>query len=933
MAGLIVLFIIVTRLLNFYIDYLWFGEVGFRTVLWRSILFQLAVGFGAFVLFFAIVWPNVEFARRSIPEFHVGGDVIDIVRGRARRWLFWIGLAVSLLAALIAGITGSRSWLTFVNAFYGQPFGRKDPIFGHDLGFYVFTVPAWHDVQQFVFAAVLVALIFAAIIHLGLGGAFGSSMQQGQDEEQRPRPLGRQQMPRPNISFTMPPKASMHLSALLGVLFVIIGLGQFFKMWGYLQSQGALFPGAGYTDVHARIPAAWILMVAAFLIAALLFFNIWRRVKWWPWTIAGWVGIFILAQLIYPAIIQSLVVSPNQLAKESQYIGYGLAGTKSAYKLDKIRTVPQPTKKGLTAEALKRNEATIRNIRLWDPGTLLTSYRQLQELKPYYSFVDVDVDRYKLQGKIRQTMLSPRELNIAGLPSTAQTWVNQHITYTHGYGLALSAVNQVTPDGSPDFLVKDIPPAVSPTALPELRITQPRIYYGEIGTDYTLVDTKQREFDFPGKGGDVYTRYRGKGGIQVSSFVRRLALTWHFRTLKFFTSSDITAKSRIILRNNIVDRLAKAAPFLRQDSDPYMVVANGRLWWVVDCYTTTGLYPYSESQGGYNYIRNSVKAVIDAYNGTIALYVFDPADPILRTYEHSFPGIFRPMSQIPAELIKHIRYPEGYFNAQSNIWATYHVDKPETFYNKGNQWQIPNNVSLSGNAPMPAFYVVLELPGETQAEFTLILPYVPNGRPNMIAWLGARSDVPNYGKALTIQFSQGSTVYGPAQAEAAINQDPTVSAQKTLWNQAGSRVILGNLLVEPIEDSLLYVQPLYLQAESTKLPQLKQVVVFYRSATGSVGGVQGQYVSMKPTLGEALTDIFGTAAGAGTPTPSPSGGGTPTPTPSGTAAPGNVRALIQQANQQFNAAQDALKAGDFAEYGRLVKQLQATLQQLARTQQ
>jgi uncharacterized membrane protein (UPF0182 family) len=929
-AAVVVALIILVRVLGFYLDWLWFGEVGFRTVFWRTFWSQILVGAAGFAVFFIILWPNLELARRMAPEFRAaegsGGEVVEMVRVRARRSALWVGLGVSLVAALIAGYLSSRGWLTFINAIYAEPFGTKDPIFGHDIGFYIFSVPAWHTVQSFVFAALFVTLALTAAAHVALGGDFSASVQ-------APQQGTGQRLPRPRLGVQLPKRAVAHLSALLAGLFILLGVGQLFKAWGYLNQSSGLVFGVGYTDDNARIPAARILMVVAFVIAALLIFNIFRRVRWWPYTIVAWVGIFIVAQWIYPAIIQGLVVNPNELDKERTYLGHTLSNTKEAYALNSISARPLDMKLGIDAQTLKAAVVTVRNVRLWDPNTLVTSYRQLQELRPYYSFVDADVDRYMVNGVLRQTMLSARELNIAGLPAQAQTWVNQHITYTHGYGVTLSAVNQVTADGSPDFLVSDVPPQ----SAPGLEISQPRIYYGEIGTDYTLVGTTEREFDYPGAASDVFTKYKGSGGIPASPFLTKLALSWRFKTIKFFTSNAITGESRVILVNNIRNRLAKAAPFLTQERDPYMVIANGRLMWIVDCYTTTNLYPYSDSDGSLNYIRNSVKAVIDAYNGTIDLYVFDDKDPVLKTYGRAFPGLLKPLSEMPADILKHVRYPEGYFNVQARQYATYHVDNVDVLYNKGDQWQIPDNVALTGEGPMSAYYVILRLPEEQKEEFTLMLPFVPNGRKNMVSWLGARSDPPNYGKSVVILLAKGESTYGPSQVEAAINQDPQVSAQLTLWNQRGSTAIMGNLLVEPNFDSLIYIQPLYLQSEQTKLPQVKQVVVFYRSAPGVTNGPQGQFVAMKPTLREALAAIFGEAAGT---TPEPTPGPTTIPTPGPTTTPGptpttspgtlpaDVAALINQANAQFEAAQAALRAGDFAEYGRQVELLKATLAQL-----
>ena len=542
-------------------------------------------------------------------------------------------------------------------------------------------------------------------------------------------------------------------------------------------------------------------------------------------------------------------------------------------------------------------------------------------MRGYYSFLDADVDRYIVGGVYRETMLSPRELNIDGLGAKTRTWVNEHITYTHGFGVALSAVNQVNADGSPDFLVQDVPPV----SVAGLKITQPRIYYGEKGTDYTLVKTSDQEFDYPGLKGDVYKSYTGSGGIKIGSFLNRLAFSLKFRTINFFTASAINADSRVIIRNNISERLKAAAPFLSFDGDPYMVIAVGRLFWIVDCYTTTDLYPYSTPQGGLNYMRNSVKAVIDAYNGTMTFYAFDERDPILRTYEKIFPGMFKPRSKMPADLVAHVRYPETYFNTQAQVFATYHVTNPAELYNKGDQWQIPDNVALSGlGQSMAAYYVIMRIPDAAKEEFLLMLPFVPNGRSNMISWLGARSDGSNYGKAVNFVFSKSTNVYGPSQVEAAVNQDPKVSAQLTLWNQSGSTAIMGNLLVVPIANALLYVQPLYLQSTgSTKVPQMKQVIVFYRS---SVDG--RQVVAMQPTLGEALAEVFGQAP-SGTTTPSASPSGQPTPQPTSTASSSTqLTQLIQQANQQFNAAQTAQRAGDWATYGKQIKALKQTLAQL-----
>jgi uncharacterized membrane protein (UPF0182 family) len=921
-GALLVLVIILLAPLfaSYYVDWLWFREVHLGVVFWRSLGGQFVVGPAFGVAFFILFYGNIETARRLSPRFHSLGAlrVLEPVGDLARRWTRLAGLALSLVIAVLVAVSTSQSWLTFLRARHAVPFGIADPVFARDLGFYVFTLPAWRYAYVFLLATLIGSLVVTTFVHFVLGGVAAG--------EQRIR---------------VRPGMLSHVSVLLAAIFVLLGFGYMMNAWGLLVSSNGVVSGAGYADVHARLPAIRILTVVAWFIAAGLIGNVrWHRTMLPLMAIGSWIVAVILLLGIFPAALQSLVVNPNQGTKEAEFIARNIKATRAAYKLDGITRTDLSLKGDLTAQKLEANDVTIRNIRLWDPDTLLESYRQLQELRPYYTFVDVDVDRYNVNGVYRETMLSARQMNIAGLPQSAQTWVNQHVTFTHGYGVAVSAVNQVTSDGSPDFLVQDIPVTSS---APSLAITEPRIYYGELGTQYSLVKTKDPEFDHPGPNGDVYRSYDGSGGIPIGSFVNKLSFGLEFGTIKFFTSSAITAQSRIIILNDIRARLRKAAPFLSFDSDPYLVVAGGRLYWIADAYTTTGEYPYSQPTGNLNYIRNSVKAVVNAYDGTLAFYDFDSTDPLLGTYKRIFPGMFKPKNAMPPTLMEHVRYPEDYFNVQAEVFATYHVTSPSVFYNKGDQWEVPGPTSASGDERMSAYYVIMRLPGESREEFVLILPFLPNGRKNMIGWLGAESDAPRYGQAVSFTFPSSQTVYGPAQVEATVNQDPTISSQRTLWGQQGSHVIFGNLLVVPVEDSLLYVQPLYIQAEQTKLPQLKRVIVFYRAPAGAALPASGQQqnVIMAPSLDEALTEIFGKAKAAPAPfSPTPSSGGpSGSVQASGTEAagatgsgaknvPAQAKALIAQANEQYNAAEAALKAGDFAGYGRDIKELEATLRRL-----
>ena len=946
-AALVVALLTVSgRLLGMYVDWLWFGEVGFRSVFWTRIWWQVFVGLAAFAVFFVIIVLNVEIARRLAPSYRASadGELLEPRSDAVKRYVGYGGLGVSLLAAIVAGGSASAGWQTFLLYFKQSPFGAKDAVFGHDIAFYVFSLPMWQAVQTFIFGALVVALVFAAIVHLIMGGidykttAPGAGKQgAGHEDAEAPSPFARAQRAAapniPQVDIRLGGRAVAHLSAILAAIFVVVGVGQLFRGWGLLYSTAGAIYGAGYTDVHIRLPLTRVTMVIAFAIAAVLIWNVWRRRQWWPAVLVVWVVAVIVLRGLVPAVYQSLIVNPNQLTKEREYIARNLAATRTAYNLNQITQQPLSPKTPLTPSKLVANQATLNNIRLWDPDTLVANYKQQQELQPYYSFLDADVDRYTVNGVYTQTMLSARELNIAGLPASSQSWVNQHITYTHGFGVAMSAVNQVTKDGSPDFLVQDIPPVWAPG----LDIKQPRIYYGERGTGYSLVKTKDKEFDYPGPNNtDEYTTYTGSGGIPISPLLNRLAFSAQYGTVKFFFTSALESQSRIIIRNDLSTRIHDAAPFLTLDQDPYMVIADGRLWWIQDAYTTTARYPYSTPQNGINYIRNSVKIVVDAYNGTMKFYVFDPRDPLIKTYEAAYPSLFTPASQMPQTLLQHVRYPEDLFTTQAGVYSTYHVDNPDVLYNKGDQWSIPTNVSLSGAGPIAPYYVMMKLPGSTKEEFVLMLPFVPNTRQNMISWLGARSDEPQYGKSLNYLFSKSSLVYGPSQVEAAINQNPDISSQRTLWGQQGSRVIMGNLLVVPIEDSLLYVQPLYLESTQTQIPQLQRVIVFYRApATAANGNNASQYVAMEPTLAGALTAAFGQSVSAGSTQGGGTSGGAGTTGTGGATGAGTggtlnqqARDIIAQAGRQFDAAQKALQAGDFAGYGRQIKALQRSLREL-----
>ncbi len=766
--------------------------------------------------------------------------------------------------------------LRYLNA---APFGVTDPIFQRDVSFYVFTLPVYQFLVSWLGGAIILAALATGVTYL-LG-------------------LGR-------VQWTGAVKA--HLSA-LGFLFLLN------NAWSYqldilnlvYSARGVVF-GASYTDVNAQLPAYNILTVLALALAVLLLVNVFTRaLKAIGIALALWIVAAILLSEIYPGLVQNLEVKPSEFTKEQPYIKNNIALTRIAYALDGIQEVPYPVEDAPTTTDIQRNADTINNIRLSDYRPLLQTYNQIQSIRTYYDFSDVDVDRYTINDKYRQVMLSMRELSTQKLTDKAQTWVNLHLVYTHGYGVAASPVNEFTPDGLPSLLVKDIPPTgVIPVARPE-------IYFGEETGSYIFVKTREKEFDYPKGDENAFSTYAGAGGVSVGALWDRLMFALRFGDMNILLTDALTGESRVMFNRKIQTRINRIAPFLMLDQDPYPIIADGKLYWMQDAYTTTERYPYSEPfESGLNYIRNSVKVVVDAYNGTTTFYIADADEPILKSYRGIFPALFKPLEQMPASLRAHIRYPEGLFRIQADMYRTYHMQDPLVFYNKEDLWAIPNESADGQPNQMEPYYVIMRLSGDTKEEFMLMLPFTPAKRQNMVAWMTAKSDGADYGTRLIYRFPKDKLIYGPEQIHARLNQDPVISSQLSLLNQRGSRVLWGNLLVIPVEKSLLYVQPMYLLAEQSQIPQLKKVVV----ATGNS-------LAMEASLGEALTRVF---SGLGT---SITGATTTTTAPTtGTSSSTDVAALAKEANEHYLKAQDALKVADWATYGAEMKALQQTLDKL-----
>lgn len=867
-----ILFSIAPRL---YTDYRWFEEVGYTAVFLTELNARLAIFFGAASVFFIFYAINIAIARRLTPRFADESSRWTQLAAFAGKSITFLLVAAGLVLAFIVGSLAQNNWLTFLRYANAAPFGVSDPIFGQDVAFYVFTLPIYRFMVSWGGGAiVLAALATGATYLLGLG----------------------------RIQWTNAVKA--HLS-FLGFLFLLI------SAWSYqldkyelvFSPRGVVF-GASYTDVNAQIPAYNILSILALVLAVLLLVNVFiRALKAIGVAFALWILAALVLGEFYPGFVQNFEVKPNEFAKEEQYIKYNIALTRQAYALDAIEDAPFPADDAPSPADIQRNADTVNNIRLQDYRPLLQTYNQIQSIRTYYEFGDVDVDRYIIGDKYRQVMLSARELATSKLSEKAQTWVNLHLVYTHGYGVAVSPVNEFTSDGLPNLLVKDIPP------VGVIPITRPQIYFGEGTTEYVFVKTREKEFDYPKGEENVFTTYEGRGGVPIGSYWDRLMFALRFGDINILLTDALTGDSRVMFNRQIQTRIRRIAPFLMLDKDPYPVITDGKIVWLQDAYTSTGNYPFSEPyQRNINYIRNSVKIAIDAYDGTTIFYIAEPDEPILRAYRAIFPALFKPMDQMPASLREHLRYPEGLFTIQAAMYRTYHMQDPQVFYNKEDLWAFPNE-SANGRAnPMEPYYVIMRLPGETREEFMLMLPFTPVKRQNMVAWMAAKSDGADYGKRLVYRFPKDKLVYGPEQIHARLNQDPKISAELTLLSQRGSRVLWGNLLAIPIEKSLLYIQPMYLLAEQSQIPQLKRVVV----ATSN-------NVVMEPTLGDALVRVFGAGASVVT---------APTTPTSGAPASASVNDLIKRANDHYARAQDALKTSDWATYGKEMQSLQQTLEQL-----
>ena len=898
-------------------DWLWYRETGFERVFLTKIVAQWALGIPTALVAFAFLYGNARFARRGDPsrvrspvsQVRPGPDLRELAHALVTRGLGSLVIPACALLAVFIALSAAGQWRTLLQAMYGTPFGVTDAVFGRDVGYYVFTLPAIE-----LFAGLLFGLLVITLIAIVL-----------------PIHLTRGEIERSPHGISVGPRAQTHFAFLAGLLLLVMAIRiHFVRIPGLLFGEHLPLTGANYVDLHTRLPALHVLSVVA-LVGALLIFWAGVRGRLVPMAVRvviGYAVVTVLAAAV-PAAYQRLVVQPNELARETPQILNHIRATRLAWGLDAIAERELGTETRLTPQLVAANRATIDNVRLWDREPLLQTFGQIQSIRTYYDFIAVDDDRYHVGGQLRQVMLSAREMNTASLPTRG--FINEHLTYTHGMGVTLGPSNAVTSEGLPVLFIKDLPPVSSI----DLRVTRPQIYYGELSNDFVMAPSRQREFDYPAGEGDAaaYSSYDGRGGVPIGSFARRLLYAIRFGSLNILLSADLNERTRILYYRNVRERAQRSLPFVLFDRDPYLVITtDGRLVWLLDGYTVSERYPYARSVGGgVNYMRNSVKVTIDAYDGSVRAYIAAPNDPIIRTLARIYPGLLQPLDSMPADVRAHLRYPEDLFRLQTVMFATYHMADPETFYHREDQWQIPEAPQGSADAAgseergaSEAFlrHMVMRLPGEPDPEFILMRPFTPRQKDNLAAWIVARNDGANYGKLAVYRFPRQSLVFGPNQIVNRINQDTEVSRQITLWDQRGSQVLRGELLVLPIGGALIYVQPLYLRAQGGRIPELKRVIAAHEGR-----------VAMSETLDGALSALLanGTVVATAPDVQEPAAADTAAATlgTTGTLAmPPAIAALAKQAREHYDRARAAQRSDDWATYGAEMKRLGEVLRQL-----
>ena len=916
----------VGSLSRFYTDLLWFREVDKSDVFWGTLRAKLVVGLLAGLGTALIVGVNLWLVERLAPRYGltvVARPQVERARAVLAPYLRPLRIGIAAFLGLVVGLQASGAWQTFLLWRNRVPFGDRDALFGRDVGFYVFELPFQRAVFGWLFTTLVLTTLLVAAGHYVLGGI------RPQAETNR-----------------IAPQTQSHLCVLLGLIIALKAWGYWLDKYQLLFSPRGVVAGASYTDVKAQLPALEVLFWVALICAGLFFWGARRGGLAVPlFSIVLLAGVSLIIGGIIPAVFQRFRVEPQELLRERPYIQRNIDATRESFALGGVSTQQFPAAGNLTPKDIQDNRQTVENIRLWDPDVLKPAVRNLQAIAQYYTFSDVDVDRYQVDGQKRQVMISVREVDPNLLAPAARSWQNVHLAYTHGYGMVAVQVNTSVSGGQPDFIVSEFQ-----TKNAKIPVEEPRVYFGEPpanAPEFVVANTAQPEFDAPsstGEGGAGLSNYNGSGGVQLSDMARRLAFGLRFRDINLLISGNIKSDSRLMFNRDIRDRVELAAPFLQWDGDPYAVVVDGRIKFVRDGYTTSENYPYAQRvdladaarrnevgsrgvQGIGNYIRNSVKAVVDAYTGEVTLYAYDETDPILRAWRKAFPNLFAPkQAAVASNLDEHFRYPEDLFSIQTWIYASYHIGNPDVFYSREDFWTLPDDrsgelqrqedtggLTIRASVKARPYYLLTNLPGSKQLEFVLVMPFTPNNKENMVSYLAANSDPTDYGKLTLFNLDRSRTIFGPTQVNARILANPTIASELTLLSQRGSRVLLGNLLIVPVKESLLYVQPIFVQGSAANsIPLLQRVAVYYNNSVG--------YAS---TLAAAVSQVV---SGEAPPTP---GGGEETPPPpaGGTGDTANVQDLLRQANEAYRSAQQALEAGNLGLYQQRINRMAELLQQ------
>ena len=940
--SIVILFIVIIiglflLLVNFITDWMWFAEMKYVSVFFKQLFTELEIGIPVFIILSFLMDFYLKRLRKGYFNHIASHEQTDMKKlGR------YTNAVAIVFAAIIAFYTASKLWFKTLEFANSTSFKIKDPLFGLDISFYIFKLDFLKQLNELLIGVILLFIAVTIIYYLILLTMHSPDILEEDDsaeyvnEDERftgnntnnpfgeDTPFGkvfgsftagrRQREPRPRKHFDdsnfrqLMTIASGQLAFLGVVFFVMLAIDFFLKQFDLLHAHTGAVYGAGFTDVNITLWMYRVLVVLSLIGAFTVVHHIrkkqFKKVFTIPVIMIG-VGVVGVALAL---IVQNLVVSPDELNKETKYLSRNIEYTQYAYQLNNVSIKKFSAKENLTSDDISANSQTITNIRINDYKPVKTFYNQTQSIRQYYKFNDVDVDRYTINGQLTQTYLSTREIDESKI---SNTWLNRHIKYTHGYGLTLSKVNTVTSSGQPDVLVKNIPPE---STVNEIKITQPRIYFGELTNDYTLVNTSEDEFDYPDGSTNKYTQYTGSAGIKLNIFAR-IMFAIRENSLKLLVSTNVKSSSKILIYRNVEERVKKIMPYLSYEDDPYAVTVNGRVYWIVDAYTTSSYYPYSEpysgTTGSTNYIRNSVKVVVDAYNGDVNYYIVDKTDPIAKTYQKIYPRLFKDFEEMPKALQSHIRYPNALFEIQADIYSRYHMSNVKVFYQNEDQWDIANEIYGTKKKQMTPNYYIINLPGEKNAEFISSIPFTPRSKQNMTALLIARNDGANYGKLVLYQLPKSKTIYGPQQVESLIQQNTEISQDFTLWSQSGSTYSRGNLFVIPIKDSLLYVEPIYLEAANSAIPEVKRVVVVY-----------GDQIAYESTLGDALDSLFGSTGGATTKKNSKSSS-------SSSSSSNSKSDYIEKAQTAYDQAQSALKDGDWSAYGKYMDQLSEYLKKLS----